>query len=570
MGQAATSGTISTWAGYNTADTGNTSSTITFSGVNQFLLSDISVAALQDGYSDQTGSGSYAPSNSAGDIVVMPTLSAGEVGYAFAGTSGADTFNLTIGTSSGDLDPATDGVVAFGNGGNDIFNINSPMSGLLIGDSGSNTFDYSNYKEADNTTHGIVATLQGFSGETHVDGLVTSRFASSNLNNMIWDVGTFTGSAGNDQINLNGSGLVNNAPTINGGGGNDLLTLAAGGQTVTVAGIKAIAALGSGNDTITATGSVAATISGGGGNDTITGGSGNDTINGGAGNDTFIDGIGSGNDNYNGGTGTDTIDYSSATAAVTVNLGTGSATGGGNDTLSSIENVIGGAGSDTVTLGGGGQTVSVSGVETVTGGAGNDTITITGGAVTITGGGGADTIHLASSSTQTISYTETTDGAAAGANTGYDTITSFASGSDKIALAGSLLSAIDHNVNGSIDWTTDPTSTVNFNGTSGSDALLLTSSGISNTDLTGGTSGDFANVLTAINGAGVTASSGADALIVVDGSSQAAVYSYHEYGTTNGGAIDHVDAGDLSMLTLVDTTLVATDFSPSPPPTDVV
>ena len=95
---------------------------------------------------------------------------------------------------------------------------------------------------------------------------------------------------------------------------------------------------GSGNDAIT----------GDGNDNVITGGAGNDTIVGGAGNDTFVAKVGDGSDSYNGGTGTDTYDISATSANATINLNNPSVSSAdiGTDTLSSIENVIGGAGND--------------------------------------------------------------------------------------------------------------------------------------------------------------------------------------------------------------------------------
>ena len=91
-------------------------------------------------------------------------------------------------------------------------------------------------------------------------------------------------------------------------------------------------------------------ITTGGGNDIINGGLGSDTINAGSGTDTVIgtaDGV---NDNYNGGSETDTIDYSALTSlqSISANLGTGFAAGAsiGTDTLSSFENLTGGAGNE--------------------------------------------------------------------------------------------------------------------------------------------------------------------------------------------------------------------------------
>ena len=75
------------------------------------------------------------------------------------------------------------------------------------------------------------------------------------------------------------------------------------------------------------------------------------------------------------------------TAAATVNLNHGTATSAdtGTDTLISIENVIGGAGNDTIN--GDAQN------NVLTGGAGNDTLNGNGGNDTLIGGAGNDTMN---------------------------------------------------------------------------------------------------------------------------------------------------------------------------------
>jgi hypothetical protein len=184
---------------------------------------------------------------------------------------------------------------------------------------------------------------------------------------------TTTGTDGNDTA----TGSATAANNMDGGGGNDNLT---GGAA---------------NDT----------ISGGDGNDTLTGGDGNDTVSGGTGDDTIVGGHGAGDDVYDGGTGVDTVTFTSATHAITVELNEvdrsahatlGGTTIGqlladagqaattpvgisegvdiGTDALISIENVVGGQGSDTIT---GNAADNV-----ITGGAGNDILD---------GGAGTDT-----------------------------------------------------------------------------------------------------------------------------------------------------------------------------------
>lgn len=107
-------------------------------------------------------------------------------------------------------------------------------------------------------------------------------------------------------------------------------------------------------------------LSGSSSAETIYGRYGDDVLSGGAGNDTL-----------NGGVGSDTADYSGETAAITANLSTGSATGAGTDTLTSIENLVGGSGADSLT--------GDASDNSFTGGAGNDTIN---------GGAGTDTIDF--------------------------------------------------------------------------------------------------------------------------------------------------------------------------------
>jgi Ca2+-binding RTX toxin-like protein len=148
-----------------------------------------------------------------------------------------------------------------------------------------------------------------------------------------------------------------------------------------------------GNDTIY--GSFAdESISGGDGIDNIWGGSGNDTIDGGNGADNLRgengDDIligGSGNDTLNGGSGSDTVDYSAATAAWIVNLAATSAQGKSGtetDTISTVENVIGGSGADTIT--------GTTGDNDLYGGGGNDTLNGGSGNDCLDGGTGADSM----------------------------------------------------------------------------------------------------------------------------------------------------------------------------------
>ena len=120
-------------------------------------------------------------------------------------------------------------------------------------------------------------------------------------------------------------------------------------------------------------------IAGDAGSNALFGNGGSDTLTGGAGNNTL-----------DGGTGTDTVDYSVATGAIDVNLAASRAANngfGGNDTLASLENVIGSAFADSIES-------STTGGDTLVGGGGDDAYWIVGPSVSVVEnpGGGNDRV----------------------------------------------------------------------------------------------------------------------------------------------------------------------------------
>src|SRR5690606_36002642 len=88
------------------------------------------------------------------------------------------------------------------------------------------------------------------------------------------------------------------------------------------------------------------------------------------GDDTIGLSLAAGYDYVDGGWGVDTLDYSATTQGVFVDLASGTATGVeiGNDEIYNIENITGGSGNDTLSLG------IING--TMAGGAGDDTYNI--------------------------------------------------------------------------------------------------------------------------------------------------------------------------------------------------
>ncbi|MBT7082342.1 MAG: hypothetical protein HN929_12930, partial [Chloroflexi bacterium] len=127
-------------------------------------------------------------------------------------------------------------------------------------------------------------------------------------------------------------------------------------------------------------------LRGGFGDDILDGGAGNDFLEGESGDDILKD-I-SGDDDLDGGFGSDTVSYEGATADLNVdltNLEEQDTLGAGMDLLTSIENITGGSGNDTL--------IGDSGGNMLVGGAGSDTLVGGLGADTLTGGAGGDKLY---------------------------------------------------------------------------------------------------------------------------------------------------------------------------------
>ncbi len=172
---------------------------------------------------------------------------------------------------------------------------------------------------------------------------------------------TLLGGAGDDVV-LGGAGN----DVLYGEDGADVLHGEDGGDTIVA---------GAGDDTLL----------GGAGNDTLYGQDGNDTIDGGDDNDSLVGGAGA--DTLIGGAGIDTAYYSGSTSAVSVNLASGTGVGGEaqGDTLSGIENLVGGSHADTL--------VGDAGSNWIAGGEGGDWLQGEAGDDGLFGQGGDDTLH---------------------------------------------------------------------------------------------------------------------------------------------------------------------------------
>ena len=277
----------------------------------------------------------------------------------------------------------------------------SPLSGLdstaSLSTVSTSTLDSSSSTAVGIASAGsdtVVATVDVAASASSDDDVFLSSVAESGPNQVIGSSGNdvligsnladeIFGGAGNDQIaGLGGDDF------LDGGSGVDTVTyagttqgvivdLAAGTATGAEIGSDTLSAIenvigGSGDDVITGNAN-GNRLEGGGGADVLDGGAGNDVLLGQAGDDLLIGGSGEGDDVLDGGAGVDTVTYASTTQGVIVDLAAGTATGAetGSDTLSAIENVIGGSGDDAITGNANGNRLEGgSGADVLDGGAG--------------------------------------------------------------------------------------------------------------------------------------------------------------------------------------------------------
>jgi len=227
--------------------------------------------------------------------------------------TGIKTLDFSAVTSNLTFNINADGTVSVVDGGaNSLSDIADATGvkgvGSIVGGSGTNSFVFANGAA-------FSGTINGGSGASTLDYSAYTTGVTVNL-----QTGTATGTLG-----------VSNIRNITGGSGNDTLT----GDTH--------------NNVIIA----------GSGNDVITGGGGNDTLEGGSGSDTFKFSNAWGIDTVTESSSTGTLDFSAVTSNLTFTIGAGgtvSVTDGSGDTVSTVtgvEGLIGGSGSNAFVLGNG-------------------------------------------------------------------------------------------------------------------------------------------------------------------------------------------------------------------------
>lgn len=198
-----------------------------------------------------------------------------------------------------------------------------------------------------------------------------------------WDGNDTVDAGAGDDVVAGGDG----DDSISGGTGNDLLHGGEGQDTIDG---------GDGNDTIEGNNGDDA-ISGGSGDDYLTGDFGNDTVDGGAGNDTLFGSTG--NDVLSGGDGNDHIYGETDNDTLCGGAGDDTLNGGsGNDTIyggDDNDSILSGEGRDSIYGGSGNDTINAGAdADAVFGGDGNDDLRGGDGIDSVYGGSGDDTIRL--------------------------------------------------------------------------------------------------------------------------------------------------------------------------------
>jgi Ca2+-binding RTX toxin-like protein len=247
-----------------------------------------------------------------------------------------------------------------GNGGNDT----------LVGDNGADTL---NGGAGNDTLRGGLGidTENGNDGDdTFDEGAVTNGGDA------------FAGGLGTDTVDYHARvaavTVTMDGLAANDGEGAEADAVAADIENCTGSATDVNTITGNASDNVLVGGAVIDTINGGNGNDVITGGMGNDILDGGAGDDRFPSGTADdGDDAVTCGAGVDTMDYSARLLSVTATAGGagGDTVSSEADTLTTCENIWGGAGADVLTgdanpnelVGGGGN-------DTISGMAGDDVL----------------------------------------------------------------------------------------------------------------------------------------------------------------------------------------------------
>lgn len=474
--------------------------------------------------------------NGAGRVTVLSSLEFTENADNLVGTGAGDFFSAD---SLDQLDTADN---AAGNGGTDTLQLNfgvfnaNPGVGLF-----ANLFNAANISSMENvvfavntdvsfrddstTTHGVLSYTTGAGNDvvthnlngravTYNLGAGNNTFRDDILTDGIGAIATVNTGAGADQVftnnDTNGGGAVDNV--------GDTFNLGAGTDTLHINGVLASV--------------IGATVLGGSHYDL----SGVDVVN-------FTSSI-----NAAAGLTIQNTAVSQTDSGLVLTVNVDDANGAANTVAIADASAVIGPRSVNITM------VTTAGAGLVTdaadilGGSGNDVLSLGTSGVTgyaIQGNAGADTIDISGAGVggAMVRYASSNDGGAQGANTGYDTITGFVSGTDEVGFTAAGISTVFFNqVVGNMVRVQD--AAVNFNATHHAMVLTQVGNGVTNAELL-----DLAVIASKANVHGVTAAATDGGLIVVNGQSQAAVYLYVE----QDGTANNVATSELKILGIFDT-----------------
>ncbi|HEY9079340.1 FecR domain-containing protein [Magnetovibrio sp.] len=542
-------------SGFNSSafSSGTDATTISFHGITQYLFSDISLSTAYSSTYTALNPKGVTSTPESGDVLVFENMGTSEVGYAIAGTTTADTFTI---------DQTADGMLIFGRGGGDTFNIqnfgsidttdsnnhkvdstdhiliggiyqstvsdgtgnNNDLKGVDNSTSGSdgipdtnlNVFDYSGLNLTsfsltlsgtstviNDGTKGVMVHLDGEAGEPGGDAYlaenVTNAQTYSRINDLMWDVGSFIATTKIDAIEV----VSGSYQKIDANGGNDGMTISGTAKIAYVYG-------GDGNDTIQVDtnllgNSTLSSSSYGGITKMLYGGRADGTTDSST-SDTLV---------LNGGgtvsaaamavvSGFETITLKSdATYSITLNSGAQALTIGGSAVTSS---------SNTITLNGANVSTSAlsmtggAGNDTFTGGGGNDTLTAAGGNDTLTGGAGNDTFNV------TVGTDTITDlGGASGGQSDVLVVNSGATANATLNGSFSATSSTANNGTAVITSASAAIGTINLNAATGSNGFTVNNASATGaTTITGSTKGD--TITASSHGDTITGGAGNDTL----------------------------------------------------------
>ncbi|SEG04186.1 beta strand repeat-containing protein [Nitrosomonas ureae] len=524
----------------------------------------ISVAMTDNMVDDEitvvAGASNLIVSNVAdGDTVTITGFTGSTLTGTIAGTTGK--FNITAGTATNNMITGTGDdsfTFAAGSGLTSADTINGGEGIDTVALTGNTAVAATNFDNVSNIEVITVANTTGAVAITTKDALVAAGAV------LVLQADSLTTGI----LTFNGAAETGAAFTITGGGGNDSITS------------------GAGNDT----------LAGSNGNDSITAGLGDDTLSGDAGNDTLrfaaVSGLThadtvalTGNTDLTASTDFDNvrnieaITLGNTNTAVTITTQDALVAAGATLTLTNAANsgvltfngsaetdgaftITGGTGSDSITGGAQNDTLAGgTGNDTLSGGTGNDIITSGAGTDSITANAGADTISLGSSANdnirQTTIYSSVSDGAAAGANSGADTIIQFDANAntatdDLIRITDTFKSSLDD----------DNDNTLDYSVSNGTDAGNQAISGGANQEATVLLDAELEVVLADFTTSGLanliaeldeevdftTIATGEESLFLMNFSTtQTALALY----TAGSGGNDVIDAADIQILGIV-------------------